>query len=248
MCTTDFPRIIKIEFKTTSYVMEQSQSVLYRTHLINKAGIYTDSDQIGCFKERVGGFDAVCFMSLRQRIRSVLTVHGVSVDVGPNFYRQLFAEVNTLLKLKRSTGKKVVMHANANFGFVKPLPADKRLGTPQIQWVLHSSNAKIFVKDTTDQRRLMYLYHKCVLRTLLLPDANKTTVFCNTVDNMNRLLEHKLLHFSGVGGTCNYCGIRGELSEMLIKKLSMRLDNLSLSEIVNESRNIDEERCSSEVR
>jgi len=106
--TSDFQEIIRVEFRTTTYVVDQKYSLQYRQHLINKGNIYTESDQLGCFREKEGGYDALCFMSLRQRIKSVLTVYGVSVDVGAGFYRQLFAEVNTLVKLKKGSNKRVV--------------------------------------------------------------------------------------------------------------------------------------------
>ncbi|CAI6356946.1 unnamed protein product [Macrosiphum euphorbiae] len=78
------------------------------------------------------GFDAVC-LSLKQKIKSIVPVYGISVDVGAGFYRQLFDEVNTLVKIKRGSHSRVVMHGNTNYGFVKPLNGDRRLGTNQVQ-------------------------------------------------------------------------------------------------------------------
>lgn len=228
--------VIKIDFKTLTYVVEQKHGLKYKKQLINK-GIYTESDQIGCFRERDSGFDALCFMSTKQRIKSVLTIFGVSVDVGAGFYRQLFAEVNTLIKIKRGSNKRVVMHANANYGFVKPISEDMRMGSNQVSWVLHQSNLIVFSDYYIDGvKKLKYMYHNCALSVLQVPDAHVTSTFCTTIDNMSRLVEHKLLHFAGIGEKCSECGAIGSLDDVIKRKLPSKIAQLSISEMIAERR------------
>lgn len=194
-----------------------------------------------CFKGRADGFDAVCFMSLKQKIKSIISIYGVSVDVGAGFYRQLFAEVNTLVKIKRGSNSRVIMHGNTNYGFVRPLSEDRRLGTNQVHWALHESNRSTFTERMIEgARKLRYEYYKCLLLVIQIPDAHIAPVFCSTMDNMSKLVEHKLLHFGNTGTACLGCGRTSILNESVIKKLNSRIENLSLKEMF-------EERISTEV-
>lgn len=181
-------------------------------------------------------------MSLKQKVNSVIPVYGVSVDVGANFYRQLFAEVNTLVKIKRGTHNRVIMHGNTNYGFVKPLSEDRRLGTNQMIWALHHSNRHTFTERIVDgYKKLRYEYHKCLLSVMTIHDAHTAPISCSIMDNMSRLVEHKLLHFTGTGVACEGCGRKGTLNDNITKKFNSRISNLSLKEMHEEKDDVADE-------
>lgn len=67
--------------------------------------------------------------------------------------------------------------------------------------------------------------------------------YCTTLQNMNGLLEHKLLHYGELGTKCksNECGVRGFLNTEILRKVNERITNLTITESIKELKIIDNE-------
>ncbi|AAW29089.1 VP6 [Liao ning virus] len=194
-----------------------------------------------------GEFDAVSFCGLKLRQSCVITVAGHAIDVGPDYYRQMLAEVTALLKLKRKVGS-VVMHGNNQFGFVKPLDASQTQSVTQIRKILNDASRASFIniKNAANRDEMVYAYENCLLYYITIPNTGNKS-HCIQALNLSGLLEHRLLHYGSLGTKCRdpSCGVIGIDRPELYSELNRIVENTTIKDRADAMLEINADEVSS---
>ncbi|AAQ83567.1 VP6 [Liao ning virus] len=194
-----------------------------------------------------GEFDAVSFCGLKLRQSCIVSVAGHAIDVGPDYYRQMLAEVTALLKLKKKVGS-VVMHGNNQFGFVKPLDASQTQNVTQIRKILNDASRVSFinVRNAASRDEMVYAYDPCLLYYITIPN-NGNKSHCIQALNLSGLLEHRLLHFGSLGTSCRdpSCRVIGIDRPELYSELNRIVDNTTIKDRADAMLEINADEMSS---
>jgi len=217
---------ILINGKTLTYVCinkfakEVKQIAHQNQHFIT-------ADTIGSMKKTTDGIDALTFMTLKSEAAHTVTMFGRTYEVGQLYYKQLASEVATLGKVKRAKGSKVVMHGNTTDGFVRRMNDEMKRRATGLLRSLDSSNAKRFiVRGLGRDQTTSYLIDECYLK-----EMSESKGVCVMTDNINKLLQSKLLHDVGIGSDCVHCDAKGSMD--FISQLTER--NVDIVDNIKES-------------
>lgn len=170
-------------------------------------------DQIGCFKQGGGEFDALAFMSPRGNGDYTITIEGVPFSLPELHYKQLVAEAKLLLKLKQNDGQVngLKMHGNSKYGFVRPNKPEYEKTTSHLVNVLDKCNKGMFIMLNVEGRaQLRYSIDKCLLAYIPNVGENMSRS-CLIRYCINRIVAHRLLHYGGYGKKCedDGCPVKG---------------------------------------
>lgn len=223
--TVDDSEYILINGKTLTYVCinkfaKQVKDVAHQhQHFIT-------ADTIGSMRKSLDGIDALTFMTLKSEAAHTVMLFGQTYEVGQLYYKQLAAEVAAIGKIKRANGSKVVMHGNTTDGFVRRMNDDMKKRATGLLRALDSSNAIRFITRGIGRDQTMsYLVDTCYLK-----EMSDSRGVCVMHDNINKLIQSKLLHDAGIGSSCAHCSSKGTMD--LINQLTER--NIDIIENIKE--------------
>jgi VP5 protein len=189
-----------------------------------KLNTYLVADQFGYFKNKVNGeYDAIGIMNVKYEDHCTVDFCGKKFDVMPKLYKQLLTEAQTLAKIKlcqqhgTPDAKKVLFRGISNHGFFKLLSKEAKVKKTHFNVLLSEPNSNIMTRDETT-KRLNYNYSDCILDYISI-DSNDSSKYCREVSNIHSIIEHRMLHYAGIGTICKNkkCGITGvpAISNML---------------------------------
>nr|APG79122.1 Banna VP5 [Banna virus] len=211
-------KYIYINGKTVTYVCKNADALVIK-ELANSRSHMTYSDTIGSFRKNVNGMDAVTFLTVKMDTTHTARVFGKTYNIGQLYYRQLNVEVNVLRKVIANIDdhSRVKMHGNSRDGFVKRLDAaGKSRATGLIRALDHSNSIRFKSIGSGRDEKLSYLVDGCFIKKM-----QGGRGLCVTIDNINKLIEHKLIHDCGIGPSCE-CGAKACNDETLISQLGER--------------------------
>lgn len=126
--TADGVDYILINSKTVTYVCVNKDAKQVK-EIAHQNQHYITADTIGSMKKNLNGIDALTFMTLKSESAHMVMFNGQTYEIGQLYYKQLAAEVSTLIKVKRANGGKVLMHGNTKDGFVRRMNDDMKKRT-----------------------------------------------------------------------------------------------------------------------
>ncbi|AAF78858.1 VP5 [Banna virus strain JKT-6423] len=211
-------KYIYINGKTVTYVCKNADALTIK-ELANSKSHMTYADTIGSFRKNASGMDAVTFLTVKMDTMHTASIFGKTYNIGQLYYRQLNVEVNTLKKVLANIDdhSRVKMHGNSRDGFVKRLDdAGKSRATGLIRALDHSNSIRFKSIGMGRDEKLSYVVDSCFIRKM-----QNGRGLCVTIDNINKLIEHKLVHDCGIGRTCS-CGAKACDDESLLDQLAER--------------------------
>nr|WPS64293.1 VP5 [Banna virus]WPS64305.1 VP5 [Banna virus] len=211
-------KYIYINGKTVTYVCKNVDALAIK-ELANSKSHMTYADTIGSFRKSASGMDAVTFLTIKMDAMHTASIFGKTYNIGQLYYRQLNVEVNTLKKVLANINdhSRVKMHGNSRDGFVKRLDdAGKSRATGLIRALDHSNSMRFKSLGTGRDEKLSYVVDSCFIKKM-----QNGRGLCVTIDNINRLIEHKLVHDCGIGRSC-ICGAKACDDESLLNQLEER--------------------------
>lgn len=214
---------ILINSKTVTYVCVNKDAKQVK-EIAHQNQHYITADTIGSMKKNLNGIDALTFMTLKSESAHMVMFNGQTYEIGQLYYKQLAAEVSTLIKVKRANGGKVLMHGNTKDGFVRRMNDDMKKRTTGLLRALDSSNVIRFINRGFGRDETMaYLVDQCFLK-----EVNESRNACTMTDNINKLLKSKLLHDVGIGTACQHCDAKGTMAvcDQLTERNVDILDNI----------------------
>lgn len=221
-------KYILINGKTVTYVCLNKDAKKVKD-IAHQNQHYITADTIGSMKKNLHGIDAVTFMTLKSESAHMIMFNGQTHAIGQLYYKQLAAEVSTLIKVKRANGGKVLMHGNTKDGFVRRMNDDMKKRSTGLLRALDSSNAIRFINRGYGRDETMaYLIDQCFLK-----EVSESKNACAMTDNINKLLKSKLLHDVGIGTACQYCDVKGTMD--VIAQLTER--NVDILDNIKEMKN-----------